>query len=75
MVTFSWTDPPRIIWQGWISQGQTWEPTEDWMNSLQLQAVYPRNPPADAPDPPDETARWMVVRVLKPGGWISEIAR
>ncbi len=33
---YTWTVPPRIVWQGWVATGTVWSPTESWMNGVQL---------------------------------------
>jgi hypothetical protein len=38
-----------------------------------LQAYYPPEPPADAPAPPEGGGTWTVIRVVPPGGWLSEM--
>lgn len=51
-ILFTWTDPPQIAWQGWIADGETWTAPDEFA-STQLQAHYPRTPPADAPPEPE----------------------
>ena len=70
---YSWTWPPRIAWQGWVATGTVWEPTEDWMAGVQLQAYYPATPPPDAPPPPEGGGVYTVIRVVPPGGWCSQL--
>jgi hypothetical protein len=70
---YTWTRPPQIAWQGWVPTGTVWEPTEPWMHSVQLQAYYPLVPPEDAGPPPEGGGTYMIVRVMRPGGWLSEL--
>jgi hypothetical protein len=44
------------------------------MAGVQLQVFYPTSPPPDAGPPPEGGGRYTVVRVMAPGGWLSEIS-
>ncbi len=68
---YSWTVPPRVVWEGWVPTGTEWTPTESWMSGVQLQAYYPPSPPAGAGPPPVGGGTYLVVRVLGEGGWFS----
>lgn len=67
-ILYTWTDPPQIVWQGWLTADENWQPPTEFA-STQLQTYFPE-PSADAPPQPDG-GRWTVIRVLPPGGWCS----
>jgi hypothetical protein len=70
---YTWTEPPQIAWQGWVATGTTWTVPPEF-EDVQLQAYYPPEPPADAPAPPEGGGTWTVIRVVPPGGWLSELS-
>lgn len=72
-ILYTWTRPPKIVWQGWLTPNEQYTIDEQW-RGFQLQAYRPRKPPADAPPPPNDTAKYTVVRVMPPGGWCSELS-
>jgi hypothetical protein len=72
---YTWSDGPQIAWEGWVPTGTVWTPTEPWMNSVQLQAYVPPQPPPDAPPAPEGGGTYTVIRVMAPGGWCGELAR
>jgi hypothetical protein len=74
---YTWTIPPIIAWQGWVPTGETWAPTEQWSSAqwsgTQLQAFYPTQLPDDAGPPPQGGGRYLIVRVVPPGGWCTDL--
>jgi hypothetical protein len=68
---YSWTLPPQVVWEGWIATGEVFDADGQWPG-LQLTAVA-QPPPATAGPPPEGGGTWTVVRVVPPGGWLSDL--
>jgi len=70
----TWTFPPRTVFAGWVPTGETWE-TPTQLEGLQLQAYYPEpvNIPYDAGPEPEGGGTFTIIRVVPPGGWMTEL--